>query len=691
MRRRGPAPLFVRTRRRKTVWRRLFFWISASLLTLAVVTVVVVGTFDWNRLKPWINQRASSALERSFSINGDLSVQWRRASELGGWRAWIPMPEVRAVDVQIGNPEWAGDATFAKVSLAEIGIRLLPLLGKRVELPYLRLVGAQAALIRRDATHANWSFNASGEPSAWQVNVRELRLAEASIGLDDRVTAADLELVLKPLDQTIPYSELAAPPQESGDTAARQNKVQDYAYSWSIKGRYRGAPVQGKGQIGSVLSLREGRQAFPLQADAKLGDVRVGIVGTLDDPTDLAGLDLQLQLSGNSMAQLYPYTGIALPDTPPFSTNGQLSARIQPDDSIYRYHDFSGKVGASDLAGTLSYSTAGDRPKLEGKLHSSQLQFADLGPLIGADTSSQPSATLPETPAGRLLPAVAFRTDRWNAMDADVQFDGKKIVQDARLPLADLSTRVRLDDGQLTLDPLAFGLAGGKVRGKVELDSRKPPLRGSVDLSARKLQLKQLFPGVKAMDASFGEINGDIALDASGQSVAALLASANGELKLLMNDGAISKQLMETAGLNVANIVITRLFGDKEVRIDCAAGNFGLAKGLMTPRLAVFDTDNAVIDITGTVNFADEKLALDVRPHTKGLRIFSLRSPLYVQGTFANPDVGVRKAALIAKGGAAIALGAFAAPAAALIPLISPSHDEDSRCETLLSQLRGSR
>ncbi|MDI9719163.1 AsmA family protein, partial [Pseudomonas aeruginosa] len=52
-------------------------------------------------------------------------------------------------------------------------------------------------------------------------------------------------------------------------------------------------------------------------------------------------------------------------------------------------------------------------------------------------------------------------------------------------------------------------------------------------------------------------------------------------------------------------------------------------------------TENALVNVDGTVNFANEKLDLDVTPHSKGLRIFSLRSPLYVRGTFAKPDAGV--------------------------------------------------
>ncbi|WP_275576729.1 AsmA family protein, partial [Stenotrophomonas maltophilia] len=90
------------------------------------------------------------------------------------------------------------------------------------------------------------------------------------------------------------------------------------------------------------------------------------------------------------------------------------------------------------------------------------------------------------------------------------------------------------------------------------------------------------------------------------------------------NDGAISKGLTEIAGLNVGNYLVTKLFGDDEVKINCAAADFGLQKGLMTSRLFVFDTENALVNVDGTVNFANEKLDLDVTPHSKGLRIFSL-------------------------------------------------------------------
>ena len=694
----SPVRAAPERRKRRRGWQRILAWIVGVLALLLVIVVVLIATLDWNRLKPVINERASAALHRPFEIKGDLSVNWGRADDASGWRSWIPSPVVRANDIHVGNPDWvdgkAAKQPFADVESAEVALRLLPLLGKHLSLPWVRLTSPSLNLLRRDAEHANWNFGSGDAPSRWRVDLGQLHVAKASIAIHDKVSDADFQITVEPLEKSMAFADLIGDERKSNDDSSAQGKakVQDFAYAWSAKGKYRGAPIEGDGKLGGVLNLRQGRQPFPLQADARLGGIHVRLAGTLTDPTDLSGLDLRLRLSGRSMADIYPYTGVTLPDTPPFSTSGHLTARIAPDDSRYRYENFVGKVGDSDLAGTLTYTTAGDRPKLEGNLRSEQLRLADLGPLIGADTAGKNGSTVAEAAKDKLLPDVQFRTDRWNAMDADVTFEGGKVLQEAGLPITGLSTHVVMDNAKLSLDPLGVGLANGKVSGSIVLDARQKPMHGKADLKARGLGLKQLFPKVEEMQASFGQINGDIRLSASGQSVASLMGHSDGDVRLLMDDGAISRELMETAGLNVANIVISKLFGDKQVKIECAAANFGVKDGLMSTRLAVFDTDNATIDISGTINFRNEQMDLDIKPQTKGLRIFSLRSPLYVRGTLAHPDVGVQKGALIAKGAAAVALAAVAAPAAALIPLISPSHDEDdNRCGVLLKKLQAEK
>ncbi|MDR3082439.1 MAG: AsmA family protein [Streptomyces sp.] len=50
---------------------------------LVVLAVVIIATYDWNRLKPTINDKVSQAVGRPFAIQGDLSVAWRREPGAG--------------------------------------------------------------------------------------------------------------------------------------------------------------------------------------------------------------------------------------------------------------------------------------------------------------------------------------------------------------------------------------------------------------------------------------------------------------------------------------------------------------------------------------------------------------------------------------------------------------------------------
>ncbi|MFC5582448.1 AsmA family protein [Rhodanobacter terrae] len=701
-------------------------WIASVLLALIVVVLAVVSMFDWNRAKPFISDKVGQAIGRPFAINGDLSVDWRR-DRSGSWLgSLLPWPEFTAKQIAIGNPDWAAQPQFARLDALQFRLSPLALLAHRIVVPSLQLVHPSIDLQRDKQSRATWDFvlPQSAQPSNWSLELGRIGFDRGQIALDDAVSGVKLQVVVEPLQGAIPYDQIVA--QQSTDARAQAvrsagaaakkaldraaagiEKKEDaattvgnanastvYLFGWKASGSYHGAAITGHGRTGGVLALQNAGDPFPLQADMQIGDSRIALVGTLTDPMHLGVLDVRLWFSGSSMAKLYPLTGVTLPDTPPYATEGRLKAELHRGGSRFSYQNFRGRVGGSDLAGNLLFVTGGKRPKLSGDLHSQLLQFADLAPLIGADSNAlkQQRGDAAAQPADKVLPIEPFRTDRWQAMDADVNFTGARIVHGQALPIDSLSTHLVMNNGALYLDPLRFGLAGGSVRSHVTLDGSQAPMRGVMKLDARHLKLKQLFPTFAPMQTSFGEINGDVTLDARGNSVAALLGSANGELKLLMNDGAISKNLLETAGLNVGNIVIGKLFGDKTVKINCAASDMTAKDGLFDMRLFVFDTDDAVINVDGNINFASEKLDLDVIPHTKGFRILSLRSPLYVQGTLKDPDVGVHVGPLLARGAGVVALGVMAAPAAALLALVSPSHGDngDNTCNTVLQQLRSS-
>ena len=678
------------TRTRKTL-----AWTGSVFVLLVAVLVVVLATFDWNRIKPTINTKVSEVLHRPFAINGDLAVRWQREEDEGGWRAWVPWPHVIAQDLTLGNPEWAKTPQMASLKKVELRLSPLALLTQTVDIPRINLTEPSASLERLADGRANWTFtfdpkDPNAEPSSWTLDIGAIGFDKGHVTLNDQILKTQLDVLIDPLGKPIPFSEIV------GETDAKKvmekgAKPQDYAFALKVKGQYHGQKLSGAGKIGGLLALQDANQPFPLQAQVTIADTQVALAGTLTDPLNLGALDLRLKLSGTSLANLYPLTGVTLPDSPAYSTDGHLIAKLhEPGGATFTYENFNGKIGSSDIHGDLQYLASQPRPKLSGKLVSNQLLLADLAPLIGADSNTKQKARGGESkqPAGKVLPVEEFRTERWRDMDADVELTGKRIVQSAELPFTDLYTHLVLNDGELSLEPLRFGVAGGKLDAQIRLNGRVTPLTGSAKLTARNFKLKQLFPTFEPMKTSFGELNGDATIAGTGNSVAKLLGTANGDLKMIINDGAISRSLMEIAGLNVGNYVVGKIFGDEDVKINCAAADLGIKSGLASTRLFVFDTENAIIYIDGTINLATEQLDLKITPESKGLRLFSLRSPLYVRGTFANPSAGVQAVPLLLRGAGMVALGVIAGPAAGLLALVAPSGGEPNQFAPLLQQMQ---
>lgn len=692
---------------------KILAWIVGVLAVLVTALILVVALFDWNRLKPTINEQVSSAIGRPFAIQGDLTAAWQREPTESGWRGWIPWPTFTARDIHIGNPSWTRQPEFGQLDALLIRISPLPLLLHHAYIPSIQLVNPQLDLERDNHGQANWLFTLpqSSTPSQWQINIGSIGFDKGQIALDDAKNRLNLQVTITPLQQAIPYDQIVAQAttdaradvghdvgkvvneEKTKPDASANASRSSYQFAWTVNGHYQDTPVTGTGKTGAVLAIQQTDQPFPVQARMHIGDSKIALVGTLTDPMHLGALDLRLWFAGTSMAKLYPIIGVALPDTPPYATEGHLSADLHAHGSRFSYRDFRGRVGGSDIGGNLLVLTGGERLKLTGDMHSQQLRFVDLAPLIGGGTQAQKEqrGDTVQQPADKVLPVEPFRTDRLRTLDADVTFSAAHIEHATSVPIDSLTTHLVLDNGLLQLDPFNMGVAGGTIESHIRVDGGAQPMRVATSLRARHLQLKQLFPTFQPMSTSFGEINGDATLNAHGNSVAALMGGANGELKLLMNDGAISKTLLETAGLNVGNVVIGKLFGDKTVQINCAAADLAGTDGLFTSRLFVFDTGDAIINVDGTINFANEKLDLNITPHTKGLRIFSLRSPLYVKGTMKNPDVGVHAGPLLLRGGGAVALGVLAPPAA-LLALIVPSRDHpENTCQQVLTDLRNAK
>jgi uncharacterized protein involved in outer membrane biogenesis len=646
---------------------------GGTLIAVPAVALIVLLNYDWNRARPWLNEKTSAAIERPFAIRGNLALTWEKQilpERDRSWRDHLPWPHLVARDVHIGNPE-AMDGDLGSVGEFSFSLNPFALLQKEISIPVLRFDTPTVNLQRNADGANNWTFEKKDKRSPWHLDLQRVVFTKGTVHYVDALAKAEATAEIDTL-----------------------NADPTYGVAWKLKGAWHGAPVTGSGKAGAVLSLQQQIAPYPIVADVNLGGTRIAVEGTLTKPTQLAALDMRLKFSGPSMASLYPLTGILLPETPPFATSGHLTATLGKDHGHYVYDKFTGKVGSSDIGGTLDYKQQQPRGYLSGTVTSHLLQFADLGPVVGGGSNASKAARgLPAVqPPNKVLPVEKFHIERWTSIDADVRFAAERIIREKQLPIANLDTNIHLKDGVLSLTPLNFDWAGGKLASNIELDGsgKVSPdvIRAKLKASARHLKLKELFPTLDGLKASVGEINGDASLSATGNSVATLLASSNGELKALIDQGSISKLLLEQMGLNIGNVVLTKMIGDKQVKLNCLAADFAVTNGLAQTRRFVVDTDDATINVYGTVNLASEQLDLTLKPDSKGLRVITLRAPLYLRGTFKQPDVSVDKGVLAMKAGGAVALAVVAAPLAALLPLINTGPGEDSACARLLAEAR---
>lgn len=647
---------------------------KTSVVLIGLVAVLAAGVytfahFDWNHAKPWLNARASAAIGRPFAIGGDLSVEWhRRTDPEAGWRGWIPWPELAATDVRIGNPAgFPASGEMAVVGRVTFSMNPLPLLAKKIIVSTLVLDASNLSLVRTADGRNNWGFADTGQ-TAWTFEFDTLVLSKATVHLADAIKHADVLMNV--------------------DTLAG-NDPAGYGIAWKLTGTFNKEPVSGSGRAGGVLSLRTQSAPYPIDAEVRVGKTSIKATGTLTKPSDLAALEMRLRMSGASMAQLFPIIGVPMPETHAYATDGHLKGVFGKAGNDWTYEKFSGKVGASDLAGTLKYESRVPRSNLKGEVVSNLLNFADLAPVIGADSKrGKAERGVRDTqPAGKVLPVESFKTDRWRQVDVDVRFAGRRILRDKALPIDNLTTRIRIDDGVLSLAPLDFGVAGGTLKSTVRLDGRAAAVKGTLSTSARGLNLKQLFPAVASMQTSLGVINGEVSLHATGNSVALLLGSSYGDVRAVMLHGTISKLLLDEIGLNVGSVLLGKIFGDKTVRINCAVGDFSVGNGVMRARTVVVDTELSTLQVEGQVDLARELLDLKLKPVSKGMRTVTFSGPLYVTGSFADPKVDVDRGMVALKAAGAVAL-AVLAPIAALLPLTSFGHDEDNDCRKLIGTVK---
>jgi uncharacterized protein involved in outer membrane biogenesis len=635
--------------------RRFRWWLVPLVIVLALL---ISFLFPWklNFLRDTIAKKVEDGTGRTFTIGGDI------------WLYWLKGPLVTIDGLQMGNPSWASTPQMATIEHVEATVSLGNLLRERFVLPRVAVVKPVVNLEESADGKRNWYFDKQQSDSSTSIVVEELAIDQGHIGYVVKSKQTDVQADLGTL---------------SGQDLSSTGAGSTNGIAAKATGTYNGTKLAVDAKGGDLLKLRDLNTTYPFDVKATIGTSHVSAKGTVTGIAQLKAADLQVALSGQNLADWYKLTGVGLPATPPYSTDGH----VRISDGIYRYEDFHGKMGSSDIGGSVAFEKRKDRPFVSGTLVSKNLDLDDFAPMIGKEPDQPAPKVVVGPKPDKILPQQPFSTEKWGTLDADVKFTGEAIKNAGAIPFDHLEIHATMDDRILSFTPLTFGFADGKMGGNFRFDGRSTPMQASVDATFKDLSLARLVPKVTETDkASLGRLNGSFKIDGKGNSIAQMLATSNGNAQVAMGRGESSSLLLELLGLQGPQVV-RYLLGDTSSKIECAIGDFGITDGDMATKTSLIDTDLNVITFVGNADFRTEKLDFKITPLPKKKSVVVLRTPFYMDGTFGHPGVRPDFAVLGARVGGAVALGVIN-PFLAILPLIETGPGKDADCSDLLAKIR---
>lgn len=633
----------------------------ATLIAIPLLILLFLVLFwDWNWFKPLLESRASAALNRQVTI-AKLDVRLR-------WQPWIVID-----DLVIANPPEM-IAAMPEGSLASIGrlsIHLDPWawFDGRLVLPDLIIDRLRGNLRPTPSGRGNWLLDLPPrnplQPGP-SIEIGTLSLIDGSAHVLDPVHQADFAISL--------HTENA----QAGDEA------QIIA---TAEGRYNDQPITARLVGGALLGLRDPANPYKIAFTAANGATRIALSGSLLDPLRFGGAQLSLELQGNDLAELFPLTRIPLPQTPPY----RLKGRLDHGEQQIRFTDFSGTVGSSDLRGDLHYQPRSDRPEITANLVSRKVVLADLAGFIGAppgkagaanDTRQQKRARDRQEAKPSMLPDQPINLPKLRAADMHVSYKAERIETEDT-PLDNIIAVLDIVDGKLTMQPLSFAVGSGAIVLNIALDGQQDQVHAVADIDFRKVDLGHILKKSTIFRGS-GVIAGTGRIDSTGNSLKTLLGRGDGQLKLFMTGGNLSAILIDLAGLDLGNAVLSALGIPRRTDLRCMIADFGLKDGQVDTRILLLDTTEANVIGSGTINLRDERIDYQLKTEPKHFNFASLPAPILIKGPLKSPRIAPDYKSLALRGAAAAILGVVATPLAALIPTIQFGLGDDNDCVALL-------
>lgn len=602
-------------------------WVGIVLLSFISIFLLVLTLINWNWVRDFAVRQVSKEIGRALIIDGDLHVNWSQTLH------------IRVEQIRLENVKWSKHPYMFELAALDLHIDLGALI--KGDLIFSQIALDKPSLILEKSSE--------GKPN-WDLPI----YLDVKLPIFNRLMINDSRLVYHDLstdavDTIVTFSTIRAHASEKDIT-----KLQAH-------GKFNEQPLAIDLNAGSLLALRKLEKPFPIAINVRTGGNKVTASQTLIQP---------LQLKGHLIHQ----------------------------DNIWQLSKIGGRIGNSDLMGNILVDASRQRRFVAANFTSNTININDFISLIDfvSNSQSQNGASLAKKPAISqnesntvVLPRQPLDFEYLQYIDAKINLRVNHVA--SKVPVDNLTVQLHLDHGHLTLVLPDFGIATGNIQLHLELDVKNKPVQSKIEVKIRRVKLNDILRNFEFANESLGVIGGQGIFWFKGNSVAEMLASADGGLLMLMAGGKLDALLVELSGLDIGESLV-KLLGDREtVAINCVFLDFPTKNGVMNINNLVIDTQDTLYLGNGSIDFAQERLEVVIDPRPKDLSLYSARAPLQITGSFKDPSI-LPEASAVLRGVASLAL-LPAAPIVALIGLLPEEYKEhkDMHCSGFANAINEAR
>ena len=578
-----------------------------GLLSAAILLVASAGAyvalFDVNQYKGDLVALVEASTGRAFSIRGDIRLKLSL------------VPTVAVDDVTFGNAAWAAHEQMMSVEHIEARLALIPLLRGKLALKRLTFVGGRISIETNAKGLGNWvlDLDAADDVSSLSSNFPRFDLHEIEI----RRTVVE-------------YRAPGAAMQEiSIDALTLRSEGFGQPLVLEAKAVANEVPIALHGRVSAVRRL-VANEPYALDLTAKFGAIEISLKGEIRKPLHGRGMKFLVTIVAPTLAQAAAPFDLDLPQTGPVT----FTAVVSDTKKGYALRDVAIQAGATKLDASLDLERSGDQWRVRGTISASEIILNDFA------TSGGP----PPGTRERLFSDQALSVDRLRDVAGQVDFSVARLVSEYVL-ITDLKGKLTVNDGVLEINPLVAKIGDGTLRATIEVDGSSATPAISLDVKIAKMSLNSLPKLAASGRVSRGPTDLSLLLAGKGESVAAIMANANGSLLVNIGAATFDNEALSITGSDLLMSFFAHLNPKNSsagvTYLECAVIKFPIVQGVARNETGIgLQTRTLSILGGGTVNLKTEGIDIGAKPKPReglGINLTSLADFVRLGGTLTKP------------------------------------------------------